>query len=401
MSPPATVTEIPRADARAAGTLFKAGIGLGVIGLGATAALGLGSEEARTQLFFSWLTAFAFFTTIALGALFFTILHHLVRASWSTPLRRVAENLAGNLPLMAVFFVPVLLGMHELYHWTHADVVAADPILQGKQAYLNTGFWIGRAVVYFAIWLALAWFYRRSSLRQDETGDVGLTFRMRAVAPVGTLLFALSITFAGFDWLMSLDPHWFSTIFGVYVFAGSVVALFATLALTGLWLTGPGGAKEMLNVENLHDVGKLLFGFTVFWTYIAFSQYFLIWYGNIPEETVWYQVRFEHGWQTYMILLAVGHFVLPFWVLMSRHTKRNRAVLGLTAAWMLVMHYLDMYLLVSPTHHHAPHPSLLDLTTLLGIGGFFLALFARRLSAVPAVPAKDPQLTAAWRYDNA
>jgi hypothetical protein len=390
-----------QADAGASNRLFKVGIGLGVVGLaGVGGAFAVDSKQA----FFSYLTAFAFYVTIALGGLFFTMLHHLVRATWSTPLRRAAENLAANLPLMAVLFIPVVIGMHDLYHWSHAEAVEGDPILKGKAGYLAPTFWIVRAVVYFAVWILLATFFRKNSIRQDETGDVALTFKMRKLAPVGVLAFALTITFAGFDWLMSLNPHWFSTIFGVYIFAGATMSMFAALALTALWLSGRAGLQNSLTIDNVHDVGKLMFGFIVFWTYIAFSQYYLIWYGNIPEETIWYKVRLENGWQWYSRLLAVGHFALPFWVLMSRHAKRNRLVLGVTAVWLLAMHFLDHYLLVSPTlHDHGPHPATLwmDAAAMLGIGGLFVALYARRFTKAAAMPARDPQLAAALEYDNA
>lgn len=400
-----TFNDSPKLDPALVDKGFKVGLVLGAVGVGASlVGLFIGGDEGRTQFYFSWLMAFFFFTTIGLGALFFTIIHHLTRAAWSTTLRRVAENLAMNLPLMAVLFIPVLVGLHDLYHWSHAEAVANDPILKWKEGYLNTTFFVIRAVIYFAVWSFFAWKLRSLSVKQDETGDVNLTFQMRKFAPVGMLLFALSVTFAGFDWLMSLDPHWFSTIFGVVIFAGSVIAWFATAGLIGLWFTKRGVLSHTISVGNLHDVGKLLFGFIVFWAYVSFSQYYLIWYANIPEETAWYIHRMGHGWEKIGALVIIGHFILPFWFLMSRHVKRSRTALGLACGWMLFMHYVDLFYMVAPTNPwnaHGPYVHWLDITTLLGIGGLFFAFFIRRFRSESVVALKDPQLIASMEYDNA
>lgn len=391
----------PNIDKALTDRVFKIGIGVAVVGLGATlASLAMG-EEGRKQFFFSWLTGFSFFTTITLGCLFFTIIHHLTRASWSAGWRRIAEHFAGNIWLMAILFVPVLLGLGDLYHWSHPEEVAADEILQWKEPYLNVGFFVIRAVVFFGLWILMAMFYRRMSLKQDDTGDVALTYRMRWWAPISTLVFALTLTFAHFDWLMSLDPHWFSTIFGVVIFAGSMMACYATLSLTGLWLTKNDQLKNTITVGNLHDTGKMMFGFTVFWAYVSFSQYYLIWYGNIPEETAWYALRLDHGWQMVGLLVLVGHFFLPFWFLMSRHMKRNRTALALGAGWMLLMHFVDLYYMIMPTlHHHGFHPHWADATAVIGIGGLYFAVLAKRMAAHAIVAHRDPQLVASMEYDN-
>ncbi len=212
---------------------------------------------------------------------------------------------------------------------------------------------------------------------------------------------SLTISFAAFDWSMSTSPHWFSTIYGVFTFAGGMMGTFACLALGTLWLTGRGALTTTLTVDNFHDVGKLMFGFMVFWTYTGFSQYFLIWYGNIPEETVYYVARQNEGWMSVFMLLVFGHFIAPFWILMSRHMKRNRSMLGAGAAWLLLMHYMDHYFMVMPVLH--PHLAFhwMDLTCLLGIGGLFVAFWAKRTVKYNLVPVKDPQLTAAMGYENA
>lgn len=393
-------TDDPKVDPAIAQKLFKMGIGVGVVGLGITAATLAMGDEGRHQFFFSWLTAFVFFTTIALGALFFTILHHLVRASWSAGWRRTAENLAGNLPLMAVLFIPVLVGLHDIYHWTHADAVATDTILQWKEPYLNTSFFVIRAVIFFGVWIAMAMFFRKNSVKQDESGDIALTFRMRWWAPICTLVFALTLTFAHFDWVMSLDPHWFSTIFGLVIFAGAMMSCYATLALIGLWYTKNGILENTLTKGNIHDAAKMMFGFTVFWAYVSFSQYYLIWYGNIPEETAWYYLRFNEGWGWVGVAVLFGHFMIPFWFLMSRHMKRSRTALTIGVVWMLIMHFVDLYYMIMPTLHHHFAPHWADLTALLGMGGLFVAFFARRLGTDAVVAYRDPQLDASMRYDN-
>jgi hypothetical protein len=379
-----------------------------VLGLGASAAgfagmFGGEVKELHHQFYFSWLTAFVFFTTLSLGGLFFTILHHLVRASWSAGLRRIAENLAMSMPIMAVCALILATGFGDVYHWTHIDP-ELDPIFKAKQAYLNVDFFIVRNVAFFALWLLMGSFFRSRSVKQDHCEDQAereqITYNMRKWAPLSMLTFGLSLSFFAFDWLMSLDPHWFSTMFGVYIFAGTIVALFATLILNILWLTRNNVLAKTITIGNFHDAGKLMFGFIVFWTYITFSQYFLIWYANIPEETVWFIHRAQGGWEIVGMVLAAFHFALPFWVIMSRHTKRNRMVLGAAAAWMLIMHFIDLYFVIMPTHHHHLHLHWLDLSTFVGVGGLFLLTFLYWCKKDAIVAYRDPQLVVSMEYDN-
>jgi hypothetical protein len=387
----------------------KIAIVCAVVGLGASFAGGLlglfggDTKELHDQFYFSWLTAFVFFTTLALGGLFFTVLHHLVRASWSAALRRVAENLAMNILVMAVCAVVLVFGFHDLYHWTHLKP-GDDPIFDVKSAYLNTQFFTIRTVLFFVLWIVMAFYFRGKSVAQDrcKAGEVEqLTFKMRQWAPLSMLIFALSLTFFAVDWLMSLDPHWFSTMFGVYIFSGTVVALFATLAIAILWLTRNDVLKNTLTIGQFHDSGKLMFGFIIFWTYITFCQYFLIWYANIPEETGWYLHRMRGGWEHVGFAIALGHFILPFWVTMSRHMKRNRTVLGVAACWMLMMHFIDLYYVVMPTLNHHLHIHWLDASTFIGIGGLFLLGFLYWCKKDAIVAYQDPQLIASMEYDNA
>lgn len=396
-------TDSPVIEPAIAARLRKICMIVAGIGIVASAGLALSSDNGVLQFYFSYLTAFVACVTISLGCLFYVILHHLTRATWSTAFRRIAENVAAVLPWTVIGFIPIVIGMHDLFHWTHTDVVEADAILKHKSGYLNTPFFLVRAFIYFSLWSAMALYFRRLSVRQDDSGDVSLTFRMRWWAPLCTLGFALTVTYAGFDWLMSLNPHWFSTMFGVIIFAGSMVSAFAMLILLGIWLQRNGALSSTLTAGTFHDCGKLMWGFIIFWTYTSFSQYFLIWYSNIPEETEWYLIRMHHGWENVGILVIMGHFIFPLWLLMSRHMKRNRKVIGFAAAWMLFIHYVDIYYMAMPNmpeigHHF--HPSLLNLTTLMAVAGCYGAVIATNFTKGAVVPHRDPQLVASMNYDN-
>ncbi len=354
------------------------------------------------QFYHSYLTAYCFWWTIVLGGLFFTLLHHLTGASWSVVLRRIPETLMATLPALAVLFIPLLFGLHDLYHWSHADAVAADALLAKKAPYLNSGFFIVRTIGYFVIWYLLARSLYKISLAQDHHPSDKQTHKMRRLSAPGMLLFALTLTFASFDWLMSLDAHWFSTIFGVYIFSGTVLAVISFVTLFALMLRTKGILKETITVEHYHDLGKLLFGFTVFWAYIAFSQYFLIWYANIPEETIWFQHRWQGSWKYVSLLIVFGHFVLPFLVLLGRAAKRNLKVMTFMGCWMLFIHWVDFYWLVFPNlHHHGIHISWMDFTSMLAVGGVTLWYFWRRLTAQALVPCNDPKLQASINFENA
>jgi hypothetical protein len=354
------------------------------------------------QFYFSWLVAFMFWLSIALGGLFFVLTHYVTKASWSVVVRRQAENIMATLPLFIVLFVPVVLGMHHLFHWTDAEHVAHDPLLQGKAAYLNTEFFLIRAAICFAAWTLVSWWFVRRSTKQDATGDVPTTLRLIQVSAPALFVFAITVTVAAIDWLMTLDPHWYSTMFGVYYFAGCLVGIFAFMSLLATAMQRAGLTGGTVTTEHLHDLGKLLFAFTVFWAYIAFSQYFLIWYANIPEETTFFHHRATGSWMTITILLAWGHFGVPFLFLMSRHVKRRPALLAAGAAWMLLMHFLDLHWIIMPVHHQAGFQlSALDLTTLVGIGGLFVSLVGWQMRRRALIPVRDPRLAESLGFENA
>jgi hypothetical protein len=379
-------------------SLNKLGIGLAVLGV---AAAGAGYVMDAKRFAFSYLVGFLFLATISLGGLFFVLIQHLTRASWSVAARRQMEWLTGLLPVVAVLFIPVLLFSHTLYHHWMGPEAAHDALLQKKVAYLNPTFFYGRAVFYVVVWVALSLFFVRNSRKQDETGDIKLTRKMEAMSAPGMILFALTTTFAAFDWVMSLDPHWYSTIYGVYVFAGCATSSLSVLALITIQLQERGYFVKISTVEHRHDIGKLLFGFIVFFAYIGFSQFLLIWYADLPEETTFYHARWDDaGWAKMSLAILIGHFIVPFLLLMSRHAKRSAVVLSIGAVIMLVMHYVDLYWLVMPTIDHHLHFSVVDLCGLLGplgIGAFFVA---RQASQGSLYPIRDPRLAETVKVDN-
>jgi hypothetical protein len=370
----------------------------GVVGLALTAA---GFTMDAAQFYHSWLVAFVFWVTLGLGGLFFTMIHHAGGAEWSTVLRRTSESVMMTLPLMLVFFIPVIFGAHDLFHWTHEEAVAGDALLQKKAPYLNMTFFTIRGVVYFAIWSVLAILLYKKSIKQDETGDPELVPSMRRISAPGLVLFGLTATFAAFDWLMSLDPHWYSTIFGLYVFAGALLSIISFLVLSSLAMRSKNLLNDIISAEHYHDLGKFLFGFTVFWGYMAFSQYFLIWYANIPEETIYFHHRWQGGWKYITMILVFGKFLIPFIVLLPRFVKRNFNLMGLIAGWVFVMHWVDVYWMVLPNlHQHDVHFSWMDITATLGIGGVVLWYFWNKLTSTALIPVKDPNLDKSIHFTN-
>ncbi len=373
----------------------KRSLWIGVGGL-ALSAIGIAVDPAR--FFHSYLVAYMFWTTVGLGALFLVMLHYLVNARWSIVIRRLLEAVMATLPAMAILFIPIAAGIHQLYPWSDASAVARDALLTQKASYLNSVFFLVRASVYFAIWYLLSRSLYRASVAEDNAYDEARRARTRRVAAGGMLLFALTSTFAAFDWLMSLDPHWYSTIYGAYVFAGAVLSILSFAMLVALHLRRKGILADVIGVEHYNDLGKLAFAFTIFWAYMAFSQYFVIWYGNIPEETLWYAHRWVGSWKIASLLLVVGRFALPFLFLMPKTIKRNLPFLAVISVWMLLMQWLDMYWLVMPGQSpEGAGLSWMEPVTMAGVGGIFVWLFWRRLASAPLIPVGDPRLEGSLR----
>jgi len=306
------------------------------------------------------------------------------------------------LPVMAILFVPVLFGLHALYSWTVPGAAEQDALLHWKSPYLNVPFFLIRAGLFFLIWSVIALTYYRGSRGQDATGDPAVSARLRRFAGPALIVLALTQSFAAIDWIMSLTPHWYSTIFGVYFFAGSFVGFIALLSVVSVAMRGAGLLDTLISAEHLHDVGKFLFAFTAFWAYIGFSQFFLIWYGNLPEETIWYKARMEGSWLTVSLLLMAGHFVAPFLYLMGRTVKRKGTTLAIGGAWLLFMHFVDLYWQVMPTlHPEGLRPSVLDVAAFMAVGGCFLAAAGWLIRRQALVPVRDPRLAESLAFENA
>jgi F0F1-type ATP synthase assembly protein I len=431
---------LPREGGWASAWKLSAALGgLGVVGC----LIGWSSDPHRFA--FSWLFGVMSFLAIGLGALFFVLWQHLAGAGWSISIRRIPELLMSGLPVLALLVVPILFQMDELYPWmeswresqahgqeeshdAHASGehlvgasvaraqdhgsaeahgeghdahhtpqhAAHEEVIRSKLAYLNQPSFLIRAVVYCAIWIVLAWFFFTSSTKQDTTRDLSLTRRMQSLSPIATFSFALTLTFAAFDWMMSLEPTWFSTIFGVQYFAVSAVSSLAMIVLMLFGLKSAGVFGEAVTTEHFHDLGKLLFGFLVFWAYISFSQFMLIWYASIPEETTYYHLRWAGGWRTFSLFMVVAHFVVPFLLLMSRNVKRRLPVLAFGAAWLLVMHVTEVFWLVMP--YVSPGELTvhwIDLAALFAVGGVYLTFVFFMMGRYPLVPVGDPRLTRA------
>jgi hypothetical protein len=376
-------------------------VGAGIALIGVVTCAVLGAANPR-QFFFSWLVSFLFFLSLALGALFFVLIQYAAQGGWGIVLRRIGETTFATIPVFAVLFIPVLLGLHDLYEWSHTEAVAKDPLLQWKEPFLNVPFFVIRAAIYFVCWSLTAVLYYRASRGQDATGDPAVSARLRRFAGPAIIVLALSQTFASIDWIMSLTPHWYSTMFGVYFFAGSFVGFIALLSVVAVAMRRAGLLETVISAEHLHDIGKLLFAFTAFWAYIAFSQFFLIWYANLPEETIWYKARFEGSWLSVSLLLMAGHFGVPFFYLMGRAVKRRGWTLALGGAWLLVMHFMDLYWQVMPTLHPAGFsPSVLDVGAFLTIGGCFVSVTSWLMRRQALVPLRDPRLAESLAFENA
>ncbi len=421
----------------AAGRASRAGWILFAVGIAGALIAALWQAE---RFWASYLIAFSYLLSITLGGLFFVIIQHLVRAGWSVTVRRVAEGIASNFLLLAVLAVPVVAGSymgklmpkaaahHEAHAAGHGEAdahgaadaehtaaalgdfahgpaipdVAHGEMDAAKEVWLSFPWVAARLAVFFVLWILIARFYAGTSIKQDESGDPALTARMQRWSAPSVILFALSASLVGFDLLMALDPYWFSTIFGVYFFAGGFLSFFAALIMTLYLLQRSGRVTHSVTPEHYHDVGKFMFAFVVFWAYIAYSQYMLIWYANIPEETIWYWVRQQGAWAAVSVFLILAHFALPFLLLISRYPKRRPSMLALGAAYVLLVHFVDLFWVVAPQKSplgHFPAP-VMDLALLVALGGLYVVSTTRNLARGKLIPIKDPRLVEALNHQN-
>jgi hypothetical protein len=344
------------------------------------------------QFAFSYLFGYSVFLTICMGGLFWILVHHAVDAEWSVVVRRQLENMASLLLVMALLFVPFIFVAPELWKWM-TPKYADDFLLLEKQAYLNEPFFWIRAGFYFVFFVVCSTLLRGFSIAQDANGSPRYTVFNRRTTFASALLFAVCLTFAAIDWLMGLDFHWFSTMWGVYIFAGSALSSMCVLVLIVTALRAAGYFKGVISMEHYHIMGKLMLAFTIFWAYIAFSQYMLIWYSNIPEETVYFLLRNTGSWWYLQILLVVGHFFVPFLLLLPNIGKKTPGFLCGMAVWILIMHAIDLYVVVLPVlHRNGFSVSYLDFFALLAIGCTLAAVYLKRIGDASLFPSKDPRL---------
>lgn len=375
-------------------------IGFGLLGVGIILAL-LAFVVDPHRAIFNYLIFYMMILSIALGSLFLIALEYVTGAIWSVPFRRVPEFFASLLPLLFILVIPILLGMHDLFHWTHGEVVAEDPILSGKESYLNTTFFIIRAFVFIGIWTLFYFLLVRNSRKQDENQDQKLTKRNIKLSAIFIPVFALTITFTAIDFLMSLEPHWFSTIFGVYFFSGTVIASLAAVTLAVVILYEKGYFPKSVNKDHLFSLGALQFAFINFWAYIAFSQYLLIWYADLPEETFWFMERWEGGWAVFSIALIFIHFVIPYAALLSQPAKMEPKRLKFMAVWMLFAHLLDLFWIVVPNMPELSGGyvfSWIDLVFPLAFVGIVIIVFNLRAKRGNLIPVGDPKLKRGLKF---
>lgn len=369
----------------------------GIFLLGVCHATGKGQGDDLRRFYFSYTVAFSFFLSLSLGALFFILLQRLLQGVWSVAVMRVAEMFAGNIPLMAALSIPILLGKSQIYPWAAAGIdYAHNELLAHKSPWLNGSFFDSRVAAYFVVLSVISIYYTRQSLAQDRMGaeeSALAAVRMKKLSGPALALFVPTIAFISFDLVMSINPYWASSMFCVYFFAGSCMVFFAALSLLSINLVAMGKLRGVITEEHRHDMGKMLFGFVFFWSYIAFSQYLLMWYANIPEETEWYLRRQTGQWNDVSMLLIVGHFAIPFAALVTGQAKRNTALLAVMSIWLIVMHYADLYWLIMPEYMEGRVPlHIMDLMALAGIGLIYKGFAAIMYAGKYLVPFGDPRL---------
>ena len=424
---------------------------VGILALGIAVILGYTSKESLMWDHFlhSYLAAYAFFLVITLASIIFVLIQFLARAAWSVLVRRLAERMALNIFLMLILILPLLGAAPHIYEWMSPEVQAHDPIIIAKSAYLNPTFFYIRIALYFVIWCSTATFYAYRSKQQDLTGDPATTKLLEKLGAPLVVLMGFSLTGFAFDWVMSLNPHWFSTMFGVYFFAGGMLSMYCCLVLFSLTLEKRGLIGPILTKEHFHDLGKWMFAFTFFWGYVTFAQYMLIWYANLPEETQFFLPRQLGPWAPLTLVLLFVHLVIPFPGLLSRHVKRKNSIIAFWAVWQLCACALDVYWMVVPAQwiqrvpevvkapgeaakplaevlsrlvasnhdiYHInpayqdfmkdvafpfePQSVIVSVLCFVGIAGLFVFSTMMALRGAPLVPMKDPRLPESLAFEN-
>jgi hypothetical protein len=354
----------------------------------------VGALLDRNQFLRSWLFAELFWTGVAVGCLSLLMINHLTGGVWGIVIRRFLEAGARTIPVLAVLFLPIAVGLPRIYEWARPEAVAADPILKMKEPYLNAPFFLLRAAFYFIVWSSLGRLLSRWSAELDESGSLRVARRLRGISGGGLLLLGFTITFSSVDWAMSLDPHWFSTIYGVLFMVGQVLSTMSLAIVLLARVRGESPFAEVVRPQVVHDLGKLLLAFVMLWAYVCLSQFLIVWAGNLPEEIPWYLTRLHGGWRAIVLVVVVFHFVLPFLLLLSRDLKRSAPTLARVAGLLFLVRIVDFYWLLGPDLHHGHGLSVswMDLTAVLGIGGIWLYWFGREVRVRPLMPRHEPDL---------
>lgn len=363
-----------------------------LVGAAAIVLLGAGAFISRTDFYHSYLYGYLFWMGLTLGCLGILVLHHLVSGSWGHVVQRYVESGARTLPLMALLFIPIIIGMKELYPWTDHETAMANHAIESKLGYLNESFFLARQVLYFAFWIGVTFWLTKKSRQQDETADPHLTRSMKIFSGPSMVFFVLTATLASVDWMMSLEPEWYSTMYGVGRIVGAVLTALAFCIILVRLLGDKEPLKDILNTRHIHHLGNLMMAFTILWAYIAFSEFLIIWSGNLPEDNMWHLRRMGSEWVVFAVILIVGHFALPFLLLLSRQLKRKIVPLARIAAGILVMRFIDMYWLVYPAFNdHRLQFHWLTVVAPVAIGGLWLWLFIGNLKKQPLLPLHDPR----------
>jgi hypothetical protein len=373
----------------AVGNRGRLALGAGVVGL---ALCIVGWIVSPGSFFLAYLFAELFWLGVALGCMAFLMIHYLTGGKWGWPVRRFCEAAAGTLPLLGLLFIPIFFGLGYLYPWAVAGNVAADIVLQHKHAYLNPPMFIVRTVVVFAIWIWMARLFNKWSREQDASDDVRPMKKLRKLSGPGLVIYPLTITVAFVDWVMSLEADWYSTMFPILICIGQMLTGLSFVILLLFWLEPRSALAEITGKENFHHLGSLLLAMTMMWAYLAFGQLIVIWSGDLPHEISWYLHRIAGGWRWVVVFLALFHFFVPFFLLLSRQTKRSRQALAAVAAVMFVAHIIDVWWLVTPSFFpRGIHLSWLEFAALFGVGGVWFSFFIQRLAAKSLVPMNDPR----------
>jgi hypothetical protein len=365
-----------------------------IVGVLGVAGMVVGAVLNLEQFFQSYLWAYIFWLGLALGSLALTMVQHLVGGRWGATIRRFLESGASTVPLMALLFLPILLlGIPYLYEWSHPEVVQNDPILIQKTLYLNVPFFIGRSVFYFVVWILLALTLNRWSTLQDRTGDPAIVGRFRRLSAGGLVLYMLTMTFAGFDWAMSLEPHWYSTIYSAIMIMGQGLSTFALVSIMLSLSANRAPVAGTVKVTQFHDLGNFMLGFTMLWTYMSLSQFLIIYSGNLPEEVTWYLNRTGGFWWPVTQLVIAINFILPFFLLLQRPLKRNPRTLAAIAVFIFVARIIHDFWFIVPAWHHGEFAiSWMDFVAPLAIGGIWMAAFLWMLGRRPLLPLHDHRL---------